>query len=181
MANTLHSSVNEFSWLLLMECMCLWTQPTSQYGGLVHGSYPALWQWGLVLAGTILILITELLLSLFLITWSHVRLLLNHCVHCFFSCGTTVKLETTTTTTTTTTKQHLCDSNPAASGFICHSHWGPQPQALHNPSYICCMVVLSPIPEQPTIRIPSGIKQDISLSIEKSYQVQWLHYRWLPW
>ena len=41
-ANTLHSSVNEFSGLLLMECMCLICGPnrcTSQGGDLVHGSH----------------------------------------------------------------------------------------------------------------------------------------------
>jgi len=37
--NKLHSSVNEFLGLVLMEYMCLWT---SQGGGLVHGSHPAL-------------------------------------------------------------------------------------------------------------------------------------------
>ena len=55
MANTLHSSVNG---LLLMECMCLWTQPTSQGGSLV------LQNRGLVLAGTILILRTQMLPNL---------------------------------------------------------------------------------------------------------------------
>jgi len=44
-ANTLHSSVNG----LLMECMCLWTRPTSQGGSLVHGSTSSckteVWCW----------------------------------------------------------------------------------------------------------------------------------------
>ena len=59
-AITLHSSTNKFSGLLLMEHMCLWTQPTPHgVGVLCMGNHPALWHYkknrGLLLAGTILI------------------------------------------------------------------------------------------------------------------------------
>jgi len=62
----------------------LWTQPTSQGGSLVHGSMS-----GLVLAGTILILGTQILPNLH---WCMSRVLLNYCLYCF-SLGTAVKLE----------------------------------------------------------------------------------------
>ena len=49
-----------------MECMCLWTRPTSQCGSLV------LQNRGLVLAGTILILRTQMLPNLH--QYSHDRM-----------------------------------------------------------------------------------------------------------
>ena len=154
MANTLHSSVKEFSWLLLMECMCLWTQPTSQCGGLVHGSYPALWQWGLLLAGTILILVTEMLPSLLLITWSHVPAVAESLSTASSHVALRLSLkqqqqqqQQQNSIYVTQTQQHLA---------IATVPRGQQPQALHNPLYICRMVVLSPIPPSESLQGSSG-------------------------
>ena len=68
-ANTLHSSVNG----LLMECMCLWTRPTSQGGSLVSGSTLSckteVWCWQ---AQFSYILRTQMLLNLH--QYSHDRM-----------------------------------------------------------------------------------------------------------
>jgi len=81
-ANTLHSSVNG---LLLMECMCFLPWPTSQGGSLV------LQNRCLVLAGTILILRTQMLPNLHQYSRLCIPTAAKITVYCF-SLGTAVKL-----------------------------------------------------------------------------------------